>query len=241
MNMKLYHLKNAADTSTVGTYPQLKFSNEHNPNYHVDADYSVRKISGKRRITDNIKLPILQTVKYARLTDYLSYSGPGSGELLIFNGKIDLQNSGLNIDEFEKLPIQIIGKEQQHQYNAMQFGTVRDIIHWSNSVFSIVPKEGYTFEGQHQIWHELSEIQFESKDSYLQWRRENRETDVTVIKKHLALNTAQWDVFRVSSPVFGVLCTDKFMNWVKSQGFTGFDFEAVQLDFRKVFVAAKVN
>lgn len=239
--MKLYHLKHTADIQIVGAYPQLRFSNEHNPDYHVNADYSVRRISGKRKITDNIKLPILQTATYSKLTDCMSYSGPGSDELLIVHNNIDLQNSKLNLDKFEKLPIQVIKKEQQHQYNALQFSVARDIIDWSNSMFSIVPKEGYTFEGQNQIWNELSEIQFDSKDDYIQWRRENRETDVTVIKKHLALSKIQWDLFCVSNPIFGVLCTEKFIDWVKNQNFTGFDFEEVQLDFRKIFVAAKVN
>ncbi len=235
--MKLYHIRNATNIEQIGSHPQLEFSNKRNGNYSIDADYSVSKIARGGVVESHIKFPVLETTKYGKLTDYMSYSGPGSGELNIFSNNIKFRVTNLQIDDFETHPIQVFHQNQSLQYQSVHFLHIRDIIDWSNSVFSIVPKEGYTFEGQHQIWNELSEIRFESKDSYLKWRRENRETDVTVIKKHLALNTVQWDVFRVSSLVFGVLCTDKFVDWIKNQGFTGFDFEAVQLDFREAFVA----
>jgi len=202
--MKLYYIRNATNIEQIGSHPQLEFSDNRNGNYHIDADYSVNKIARGEAVESHIKFPVLETTKYGKLTDYMSYSGLGSGELNIFSNNINFDAANLQIDDFETHPIQ-----------------------------------GYTFEGQHQIWNELSETRFDSKDNYLQWRRENRETDVKVIKKYLALNTAQWDLFRVSNPIFGILCTDRFVDWVNNQGFTGFDFEAVQLDFRKAFVAVE--
>ncbi len=237
--MKLYYLKHSGDVKVVGASPQLQFSNSRNPDYNIHADYSASRISSARNVSDNIRLPTLETTPHCKVTDYMSYSGAGSSELMIFRNTIELNPSTIKIDKFEQRRIQVFHKQKLLNFIAVHFIQSRDIINWENSLFAIVRKDDYIFEGQKQIWNELKEIKFDNEEEYWKWRRSQKEQNVTLVKKHLSIANIKWSLFRSPSPLYGYLCTENFIKYTEEKKITGITFEKVKLDFRDTIVETK--
>lgn len=192
--------------------------------YHVDAPYSYRHCVQGEELPDGIRLPDMKKVRGALLSDHLRMGGVGS--FMVVSERLISSLVTMRFPEIKSIPMNVYNGKQKLRYYGIHFETklTQELINWEESEFGKC--EGY--------YGEFVEggIQIASYSEYLSSLRSVSQDSGRKLKlraKNIVINdiSDKYDLFYSATPYMGLFCSERFLELIINNEFTGFTVQRV--------------
>lgn len=217
--MQIFKVDYNSETEVIGAFPQLCFPYE-KQDYNPTKDYSISSIKSKQNGLADVRLPLFEKSRWGKLNDFLSYSGPGSGEIYIFSEAMMEILAQIKMPNYQTKPVEIINNTKGN-YFCVYFSNNCEILDWENSSFVLMGKQYSIIQDN---------IQFQDKEDYLRLLRspERRKNRLDIRERRIELKEPEYDLFRPNSPLNGLYCTQKIIDLVNQYKLIGLNFPPVK-------------
>lgn len=192
--------------------------------YHVDAPYSYNQCIQGKPLPDGISLPTMKKARGAKLTDYLSMGGVNA--FMVVSEKLIGSLVNINTSLFKTVEMKVLDKNEILIYHGIHFESSlsEELINWEKSEFGT--KKGYFGEVLD------TGISILSHDDYLKkmktiYVESNHELSLSHVNIVLNDISNKYDFFYSSIPYSGLFCSEKFLELIVNNEFTGFHVERV--------------
>jgi hypothetical protein len=227
----IYKIKHTLDSSLVGKVPQIE---EITGTYHVDADYSFRKVPKSGPIQYDIKFPTLKLAWRAKAIDWLSVGLLDSSKFMVVSPKLNeaIFTEGFNIDETQVFTTEAqTARGKTFLYYVIYFinDRISEFLNWKESKFIVSDNNFHYDDHKTLLFTEIRELNIDSKETYISAIRKGDLGGAIRLKKTVINDELEFDFFKCTSPIQGYFCSEKFKNHLEESELVGIEFEPVEL------------
>lgn len=175
-----------------------------------------------------INLPPLEMHDNALKVDLLRV-GQFGGRILVMSERAKTIINYLKEDNTQWVPIEIWHLKQKNTYFAAYLPINRqEFIDWKRSTFSLVYTNKHDYSNGTLTPLEIKELELSNYSKYLEHMRSLMGKPQTIRAKQLNLITQiPFDIFKMSSPAFGVYVSERLKKEIEKEELTGFAFKGI--------------